>query len=101
MDTIFSALFVIGMLIFSVWLFIPMTKLRLGANSAEKMRIGFVMGLMNEHHPKHAGQRAGAAMALIERFEKTYGRKPTEQDKALLVGMVAGGEDITLDGGIR
>jgi hypothetical protein len=97
MDTVFSTLFVIGMLIFSVWLFIPMTKLRLGANSAEKMRIGFVMGLMNEHHP----ERAGAAMALIERFEKTYGRKPTEQDKAVLVGMMAGGEDITLDGGIR
>jgi hypothetical protein len=96
MDAVFSLLFVIGMLIFSVWLFIPMTKLRPGANSAEKMRIGFVMGLMNEQDPTRAGQRAGAATALIERFEKTYGRKPTEADKALLVGMMAGGQDIEL-----
>jgi hypothetical protein len=96
MDAVFSTLFVIGMLGFVVWLFIPMTKLRPDANSAEKMRIGFVMGLMNSQDPQAAGQRAGAAISLIERFEKIYGRKPTDQDKAILIGMLGASGSVDL-----
>jgi hypothetical protein len=84
----FVALAVLG---FVGWLLYPSTKLRSDARSAEKMRIGFVMGLINAHNPELAGQKAGAAMTLIERFEKIYGRKPTETDKALLIGMMTGG----------
>ncbi len=76
---------------FAGWLLYPSTKLRRDARSADTIRIGFVMGLLNEHNPNLAGQKAGAALSLIERFEKTYGRKPTEADKALLIGMMAGG----------
>jgi hypothetical protein len=92
MEIVLAAIVAIVVLGFVGWLLYPSTKLRRDARSAEKMRIGFVMGLINETNPELAGQKAGAAMTLIERFEKTYGRKPTEADKALLVGMMAGGK---------
>ncbi len=86
-----AILVAIGVLLLTGWLLYPSTKLRRDANSAEKMQIGFVVGMMNGgKSPESAGQAAGAAVVLIERFEKMYGRKPTSQDKALIIGMMAG-----------